>query len=290
LGTFFDVSGPFKAGNGTSQVLRSSLRLERKEWSEILPKGGRGMRFIDSHLHLSEYGNRTSWAAFARFSETMLVSSGIDSKSSLATLQLAEGSGGRPVVKAFVGCHPSEAEKGADLNWFEAALERATGAGELGLDPGYAGFGQKGDQMTSFTRQLKVVERSGKPLQVHSRGAERQCLDTLSSYRLGRVLKHWFEGEPQLEAVLDRGYFVSFGPALVHSKRLQRMASRYDPAHVLVESDGPVSFKALGGAEGSALIPTVIFKLAELWHEPFSETQEKILRNSLHYLGDSEKT
>jgi len=248
------------------------------------------MRFIDSHVHLSEYGDERAWTAFASFSDMTLLSSGIDRDTSLATLLLAERIRCDLTVKAFVGSHPSEAEGTPDIAWFEDALEKATGAGELGLDASYPGFGPGGDQIVSFNRQLEVIERSGKPLQVHSRGAERQCLDTLSSYRLGNVLMHWFEGEAELSVVRDRGYFVSLGPAVIQSKKLQRIASKHDPAHLLVESDGPVAFKALGGAGGPMLIPTVIFKLAELWREPFSEAQERVLRSSLDYLGSGGKT
>lgn len=250
------------------------------------------MRFIDSHVHLSEYEDNAPWTAFARFSKTMLLSSGIDRDTSLATIQLADQAGrDRDLsVKAFVGCHPSEAKGTPDLAWFEKALSEATGAGELGLDPSYPGFGPRGGQMVSFVRQLEVIEKSGKPLQVHSRGAERECLDTLSSYRLGTVLMHWFEAEEELGGVLDKGYYVSFGPALVYSKKLQRMVLMLDPGHVLAESDGPVAFKALGGTGGPTLIPTVVFKLAELWREPFPETQEKVLQSSLEYLSTSGKT
>jgi TatD DNase family protein len=90
--------------------------------------------------------------------------------------------------------------------------------------------------------------------------------------------------------VKSRGYYVSFGPALLYSRKLQRMASGLDPALVLVESDGPVTFAPLGGAGGPALIPTVVFKLAELWNLTFSEAEDRILRNGLSYLGTGEKT
>lgn len=248
------------------------------------------MRFIDSHVHLSEYGDQTAWAAFARSSETALLSSGVNQSTSLATLDLARQGNRGPVVKAFVGVHPSETGDGSDLSWFAEALKDATGAGELGLDPKYPGLSTKGGQKTLFTRQLEEVERSGKPVQVHSRGAEKLCLETLGSYRLDAVLMHWFEGEAELGEVQNRGYYVSFGPALLYSKRLQRMAARLDPGRALVESDGPVTFRALGGAGGPQLVPSVVFKLAELWGTSFADAQAITLNSGLSYLGTSGKT
>ena len=246
------------------------------------------MRFIDSHVHLCEYREQASSLNLARSLETMLLSSGVDRASSLATLEIARGE--PSLVKAFLGVHPSEAEAGDDLEWFGTALREATGAGELGLDPKYSEVSPKSPQMNTFARQLEAVEKAGKPVQVHSRGAEKECLDVLSSYDVRRVLMHWFQGESELRVADDRGYFVSFGPAILYSKKLQRMASSLDTALVLSESDGPVTFMSLSGAGGPSLVPTVVFKLAELWRMRFSEVEERVVRNGVRYLDTSGKT
>ena len=246
------------------------------------------MRFIDSHVHLCEYRDHLPILSLARYSGIMLLSSGVNRASSLATLEIARSE--PSLVKAFLGVHPSEAEAGDALEWFEGVLRGATGAGELGLDPRYSEVSSKSPQMTTFAKQLEIVERAGKPVQVHSRGAGKECLEVLSSYGAKPVLLHWFQGETELREADDRGYFASFGPALLQSKKLQRMASSLDPTHVLAESDGPVTFADFGGAGGSSLIPTVVFKLAELWKLTFLEAEERLLRNGLSYLNISGKT
>jgi TatD DNase family protein len=218
----------------------------------------------------------------------MLLSSGIDMATSLATIEITKSAHG--LVKAFVGIHPSEAQEAAGLGWFEGALREAAGAGEIGMDPRYSEVGTGSAQRTTFVKQLEGAERAEKPIQVHSRGAEKECIQVLTSYRLERVLMHWFEGEADLREVGDRGYFVSFGPAILYSKKLQRMASSLKPELILTESDGPVTFRPLGGAQGPSLIPTVVFKLAELWRVTFSQAEELVMRNGLSYLNMSEKT
>lgn len=244
------------------------------------------MHFVDSHVHLCEYPDYLLTLRMARTSETLLLSSGIDRATSLTTLEVAKEA--PPIVKAFVGTHPSEAQAGANLEWFAAALRRAKGAGELGLDPKYSEVTPHSAQMKLFVRQLDVVEKAGKPVQVHSRGAEKECLAILSSYRVNPVLMHWFQNENKLREAEDRGYYFSFGPALLGSKKLQKMASSLDPTRVLVESDGPVTFRPLGGAGGPSLIPSVVFKLAELWRRTFAEAKELLLRNSCNYLDGRE--
>jgi TatD DNase family protein len=218
----------------------------------------------------------------------MLLTSGIDKATSLESIDIAKN--GRDLVKPFVGTHPSEARESANYDWFEGALREATGAGEIGLDPRYSEVTAGSTQRAVFVRQLEVAESLGKPIQVHSRGAEKQCLEILTSCRLDRVLMHWFESEADLKEVGDKGYFVSFGPALVNSKKLRRMASSLGTGHILTESDGPVTFRPLGGAGGPSLIPTVVFALAELWRVTFPEAEERVMRNGLSYLKMSGKT
>jgi len=246
------------------------------------------MHFIDSHVHLCEYQDYCSTLNFARSSSLMLLSSGVDMQTSLKTIQIAQEDPG--LVRAFVGIHPSKAREGSDLEWFEGALRDATGAGELGLDPKYSDMAPHSAQLDSFSRQLHAVEKTGKPVQVHSRDAEKECLAVLGSYRLSPVLMHWFQGEAELREAGDRGYFISFGPALLHSKKLQRMASSLDPSCVMAESDGPVAFVPLGGAGGPSLIPAVVFKLAELWKKTFLETRMLLVNNGLTFLRESGKT
>ena len=246
------------------------------------------MHFVDSHVHLCEYPNRRSPLNQARFSGAILASSGIDKATSLATIAMARNE--PAIVKAFVGVHPSAAQAPGDLEWFGGALREASGAGELGLDPRYSEVAPRTPQMIIFVQQLEAAEKEGKPVQVHSRGAEKECLEVLSSYRLGNVLMHWFEGEGELGKASDEGFFFSFGPAILYSKKLQRMALSLDPKRVLAESDGPVTFRPLGGAGGPALIPSVVFKLAELWGVPFAEAGERLWSNGLSFLGPVGKT
>lgn len=245
------------------------------------------MRFIDSHVHLCQYAAIDTLLRGALSCETILLSSGIDKASSLATLTLA--SQHSHVVSPFVGIHPSEAGREVDLEWILDALAEASGVGEIGLDPKYAEKSPMRDQLRAFEGQVALAEESGKPVQVHSRGAEKECLDVLSSYSLRSVLLHWFQGEGLLGGARDRGYFVSFGPALIQSRKLQGMAASHDPRLVLAETDGPVRFAPLRGASGPSLVPSVVFSLARVWRKSFEESRELVLANSLAYLGAGTK-
>ena len=243
------------------------------------------MRFVDSHLHLEGPGASVA-VDLGEANDTLLVTCGVDRKTSLQGLRLASSS---PGVRAFVGVHPSEALKERRISWVRETLPQATGLGEVGLDPKYSAVGPRSAQMKAFLGQLVEARKLEKPIEVHSRGAENLCLDALLSIGVKRVLMHWFQSDGALPRVLDSGYLVSFGPSIVYSKKLQRMAARCDPSQVLTESDFPVGYGPLGTARGPALIPSVVFKLSEVWGLPFEDARAAVSRNAMAFLGSSEK-
>ena len=244
------------------------------------------MRFVDSHMHLA--GSDVEQAlALASANETTLLACGTDRETSELALGTAESSS--ETVKAFVGVHPSEAAPGTSLAWLPDLLQRASGLGEVGLDPRYSEVTPQGAQMKAFRAQLEAARRVGKPVQVHSRDAERECLEVLESSGVKSVLMHWFQKEEALPAVIDRGYFVSFGPPVLYSKKAQRMALRSGPVNALAETDSPVPYGPLGGAHGPHLIPSVVFKLAQLWRLSFEDARVALAGNAIRFLGPSEK-
>ncbi len=241
------------------------------------------LRFIDSHVHLSDYADPSQELRFAREANALLFAAGIGQASSLRCLSLAEAI--PDLVRPFVGVHPSEAEKEGDLTWFVEALARAVGVGEIGLDPKYSAVGEGSAQLRVFRTQLSAAEKTGKPVQVHTRNVEGAALAELETFSLQKVLLHWFQGEDAMARAGDKGYYVSFGPALLISRKLQRMAGAWDREHILVESDGPVAFAGLGGVGGPWLVPSVVYKLGEVLGARFVDVGELVVGNSLRFLG-----
>ena len=240
-------------------------------------------RFIDSHVHLASYPDPAQCLALAGQAPILLLTAGTGMADSLKGLELCDRN--PPLVRSFVGLHPSEVLKERATTWVEEALQRASGLGEVGLDPKYSETGPGTPQMAAFEAQLRLAEASGKPVQVHSRGAERACLDTLGSFRLGPVLLHWFQGEPLASEAAERGYYVSVGPALLVSKKIRRIAGAWPPDRILAESDGPVGFAGLGGAAGPFAVPSVVFELSRILGTGFEEAARATVANGLAFLG-----
>jgi TatD DNase family protein len=239
---------------------------------------------LDAHVHLPAYPDPAEVVASARKKGITLVSMTVSAAEAATNFRLRDEN--PSTVRCFVGIHPSEAVAGrGDLEKLRALWEPADGIGEVGLDPKYSEVSSGSDQMVVFKAQVEVAERLKKPIEVHSRGAEEWCLDVLEGHSLRSSLMHWFEGEDSVARVLSEGRFVSFGPAILYSKKLLRIAVRFPPEVVLAESDGPVAFAALGGAGGPGLIPSVAFKLAELWGKSFDDAVHQLSLNERRFFG-----
>ena len=174
-----------------------------------------------------------------------------------------------------------------ELDKFEEFLEgngsHVKAIGEIGLDGQYAkDEGSKKKQREVFEFLLKLAERKGLPVVVHSRLAIDEVLQVLPSYRISRVLLHWYSGPTEkLELIRDRGYMISIGPSVLYSGRTSEIASAADLNMVLSETDGPVSYH--GPFEGQATQPSfvveVIRKLAELKSHPIDAVRSTIWSN-----------
>jgi len=242
------------------------------------------MTLVDAHIHLPAYGGDAGPLRVALARSMCLIS---------CTVNASEAPAGERSrleaprnVRSFVGVHPSDVTRELPSERLAPFLEGCDGIGEIGLDEKYSTTSDGGAQMEAFIDQLRVAERLGKPVQVHSRGSEKRCLEVLGTFNLKKVLMHWFEGEPQLPEVIARGYFVSVGPALLYSKKIRRIARSLTPGSILTESDGPVSYGPLGGANGPNLIPSVLFGLAAIRGETYDDLERRVGENAKAFLSE----
>lgn len=230
-------------------------------------------RFVDIHNHLTALGSKDEIKA--KELKIAIVSVSIDKETSFSAIE-------SKTTVPFVGVHPSKASYVNDLSWLEKISEKASGIGEIGLDEGYDNFEK---QREIFEKHLEIAEKKHLPVQIHSRNSEKLCIDILKRYSIKRVLMHWFSSEKNINEVVSSGYFVSFSPALIYSKKLSRIAEKVSNDLILTESDFPTTYAPLSGSSNYPLIPSIIFRLSRIKNLTFDEMREKVLKNSTVFLS-----
>lgn len=257
------------------------------------------MTYVDAHLHVADpaYTGQIDLIVqdAAKNNVLHLLSNAVDYETSLETIALAKQYDG--LIFAAVGVHPSTATRTADckLNELEKLLqenrEHVRAIGEIGLDETYTQDPErKKHQGEVFQFLLHLAERNELPVIIHSRNAVEDVLNELPNFRLRQALLHWFDGTPeQVKICGDRGYLISFGPALLNSRRLQELARLADINNILTETDGPVRFRG-PPFEGKVTMPSFVIhvtrRIAEIKSITTQETENTISKNFAKLVPD----
>jgi TatD DNase family protein len=248
---------------------------------------------IDSHTHLDacEPPNAELVAAAEAAGVTRIVTVGTDGASCRAALAAAEDF---PQVYAAIGRHPSEATGFDDADFAElealASHERCVAIGETGLDY-YRDYAPRDDQRRAFEAQIELARRSGKPLVIHTRAADDDTLELLSTRAGGvRVILHCFSMASRVEECLaHEDWWFSFAGNTTYPKAedLRGAALRIPGERLLVETDAP--YLSPQPVRGQPNQPANVVRTAQAIaverRVPYSELERSVDRNAASVFG-----
>jgi len=189
----------------------------------------------------------------------------MDIESYKETERIAEAD---PLILPAFGVHPWEAHRFAsDLSVLEAPAEDASVYGEIGLDFHFVkDQALFEDQRTVFDFFLDAAERTGRPINVHAKGAEAAVLESLKGRTLPAVIVHWYSGPLDLvEKYVDLGAYFTVGLEVLRSELVRSLAVSLPADRVLTETDNPGAWEWMAGEIGFPnLIENVEQTLAEV--------------------------
>ena len=258
------------------------------------------MRYIDAHIHLADQNYSQIIEEIieeAKNSNVLgLIANSTNLESSRKSLCLAEKYS--EFVYAALGIHPWNTKELKDnevndvTNLILSNLKydrRLIAIGEIGLDASYSGTGEPTEiQIDVFQKMLKLAEKTALPAIIHSRGSTEQIMNILPSYRIKKILLHWFS-QPQslIPTIIDRGYLISEGPTVVYSKGIQEIVKQIPLTNLLTETDGPVRFRGPFNKKLTtpSFIPTVVETIAQLKGQEKNVISEQIFLNFINFFG-----
>jgi TatD DNase family protein len=258
------------------------------------------MRFVDAHIHLADpkYAQNVGKIVedAKRLNVLALVANSMDLESSFQSLRLAEEHPDH--VYAALGIHPWNTKQ-LNSNEVEDTInlilenrdnqQRVVAIGEIGLDSSYSRSGKPTEaQIQVFQKMLSTAEKTSFPVIIHSRGNTNQIVRMLPSYKIQKVLLHWFSQPHSLiSKIIDRGYYITEGPLSVFSKGIQEIIRRIPLTNLMTETDGPVSFRGpfKGKLTTPSFIPTIVEAIAQLKKKEKTESADQIFQNFVDFFG-----
>jgi TatD DNase family protein len=253
------------------------------------------MKLIDAHIHLSdaEYtGHIEELVEDAKKSGlAALVTNSMDLKTCQNDIKLSQQY--PTLIYPALGLHPwnvnvlAENELEETISYIQSQRGTVKAIGEIGLDYKYETIWEK--QLMVFDKMLHLAESLNLPVIIHSRGTTDKIVEMLPSYRLNRVLLHWFSHPMEaLAKAIDNGYYITEGPPVTYSNGIREVVEKTPLANLLTETDGPVTYWKQpynGQLTKPSYIRNVVGAVAEIKKLPVEEVAEQIAKNFETFFG-----
>ena len=247
------------------------------------------MKLIDAHVHLSdtEYaGHIDEVIADAKNAGVVaLVTNSMDLATCQNDVKISQKY--PDLVYPALGIHPwnvnvlKENELEETIDFIQKQKNTIKAIGEIGLDNKYETIWEK--QTMVFDKMLHLAEQLNLPVIIHSRGTTDKIVEILPSYRVKRVLLHWFSYPMSaLIKAIDKGYFITEGPPVTYSPGIREVVEKAPITNLLTETDGPVKYwkkPYSGQLTKPSFIQNVVEAVAEIKKMQVQDVAEQVIEN-----------
>ena len=254
------------------------------------------MTLIDTHAHLysrkfdsdrAEMVRRAIQAGVAR-----MYLPNIDSESISAMLDLETAFPDH--CFAMRGLHPSSVKEGyeAELKIVEHWLGQRNwaGIGETGIDL-YWDKTTLDLQKSAFARQLEWAKDLGRPIIVHSRESNQECLELVRNAQDGRLrgIFHCFSGTlEEAKEMISLGFMLGVGGTVTYPKSdLPEVLRQVPLEHIVLETDSPYlpPVPHRGKRNESMHVRLVAIMMSEVKVLPLNQIAKVTTENALRMFG-----
>ena len=192
-------------------------------------------------------------------------------------LGLAEGDSGLPLQKTPIDID-------AELQFISQHKDHITAIGEIGMDFHWADkektYQQQADNFRKIIRFAKSIH---KPIIIHSRKAEAECIQLLAEEIPNHeipIVQHCFSGKKALiKQAAELGHYFSIPTNLIKSDQFQIMIKMVPLTQITTETDGPWLSPYKDQKNEPAFVKDAIQKIAELKQLSIEQVAEQIWEN-----------
>ena len=198
---------------------------------------------VDIHAHLDSKSFRKDLDEVIERAKkakvSIIINHGLNIESNRKTLELSKK---YKIIKPALGLFPWDALELSDED-IDKEIEfikkkKPFAIGEVGLD--YLKSKDK-KQKVVFEKFIGLSEKLRIPIIVHSRKAEQDCLDMLSSSKSKKIILHCFCGsKKQIKFAEDKNFMFSIPTIIRRSKHFQGLVRKVSLKNILTETDAPL--------------------------------------------------
>ncbi len=242
---------------------------------------------VDTHLHLlkSDFDDIDKVINSAiKVGVNYLILGGCDKESNYENVILSSKYSN---VYSTLGFHPEFCNEISDddLESLENDIisnDKVIAIGEIGLDYHY-GKDDRDKQIVLFEKQLKLAERLGIPVVIHTRDAMNDTYEILKKYKVKGVI-HCFSGSLEMaNKFIELGFCLGIGGVLMfHNSNLKDVVCNIPLSSIVFETDSPYLSPIRGKVNEPCNVRLIANYLSELKgisiNEVESVTTDNVMR------------
>jgi len=168
-----------------------------------------------------------------------------------------------------------------ELEWIKKNKDGCVAIGEAGLDYKWVTDPKLQAKMReNFQKVIDLCEKIKKPLIIHSRRAEADCVSMVESSKLKKVNFHCFEGRKSLlKKVDDHGWSCSIPAVIMRLQHFETVVKTLNINNILTETDAPWLSPVVHERNEPANVALTIKRIAEIKKFEEVEVANNILMN-----------
>ncbi len=165
--------------------------------------------------------------------------------------------------------------------------ESIVAVGEIGLD--YHWIKEplwRKKQKDAFIQLIELANSLKKPIVVHSRKSESDCIDILEKHAEMPIMMHCFGGNAlETERVIELGWLISIPTAVVNRKKHRKIARKTPLRQIVVETDSPFLSPIPRKRNEPKNISYAIEEVAKLKKTTFEQVNKYTTENSVKFFN-----
>ena len=226
--------------------------------------------------------------------DIVVISAGINRESNRKVLEISGKY--KEVVKAALGMYPFDAigihrddgysgkipekfDVDDELEFIKKNKNKIIAISEVGLDKSLENHHIE-KQKEIFEKIIELSEKIKKPLIVHSRKAELECIEMLESCKHKKIVMHFFSGNFKLvKRIEDNGWVFSIPCSIDRLQHFQLICERVNINQLLTETDSPYAPPSGEERNEPLFVKKTVKKIAEIKKLPQEEVEKNIFIN-----------
>ena len=172
-----------------------------------------------------------------------------------------------------------------ELNFIKQHKDEIVAIGEIGLDYHWDKEHHE-EQKNNFKDILEFAKKINKPIVIHSRNAESDCIDILEKSGIKKVVLHMFEGRKHIiKKAINLGCSFSIPTNIMKSQHFQMLVEMAPLNKILTETDSPWISPIPGTINEPSNVAITLKKIAEIKGLDLKEAENIIYMNYKNLFG-----